>query len=173
MVSKEPVLLIVLIQTADLRWYVAGIDLEGEPIPLVRSEAGSLGGYIGTGLDDQTSFLRHRLAGILQRGCDRLWARRKKPCQIVFLADGPFLEAAPDLTFRVAEHFVQWMTSPPVVFFTSSDWSTGEKEFSLHRIAGDLDDQYRQSLDDGLPTLLRVLDDLSVWEVASTDAEKS
>ena len=120
MTAKEPVLLTVLIETASLRWYVAGISLAGEALPLLKSEAGNLSPYLGVPFDEQVSFLRHRLSGVLQRGCDRLWGRQKKPCQIVFVADGPFVQASAELTARVAEHFVEWMTRPPVVFFTTA-----------------------------------------------------
>jgi len=61
MTAKEPVLLTVLIETASLRWYVAGIGLEGEPLPLLKSEAGNLSPYLGLPFDEQVSFLRHRL----------------------------------------------------------------------------------------------------------------
>ncbi len=172
MAAKEPVLLIVLIETADLRWYVAGIGLGGDPIPLMQSEAGNLGEYIGAAFDEQIGFLRHRLSGVLQRGCDRLWGRQKKPCHIVFVADGPFVQARPELTCRVAEHFVQWMTSPPVVFFTSVGEFARGKDVSLNKVAGDLDGQYRESLDAGLPALLALMDDLTAWELASRNVEK-
>ena len=172
MALKEPVLLTVLIETADLRWYVAGIGLGGEPIPLMRSEAGNLGEYIGAAFDDQTSFLRHRLSGVLQRGCDRLWGRQKKPCHIIFLADGPFVQATPELTCRVAEHFVQWMTSPPVVFFTSANGFARGEDLSLNKVAGDLDDPYRESFEAGLPALLRLMDDLAEWELASNKVKE-
>jgi len=120
MTDKEPMLLTVLIETSCLRWYVAGIDLAGKPLPLLRSETGNLNPYLSLPFDDQVSFLRHRLSGVLQRGCDRLWGRQMKPCQIVFVADGPFVQADAELTARVAEHFVEWMTRPPVVFFTAA-----------------------------------------------------
>jgi hypothetical protein len=120
MTDKEPALLTVLIETAALRWYVAGIDLTGRPSPLLVSEPGNLSPYLGVPFDEQVNFLRHRLSGVLQRGCDRLWSRQQKPCQIVFVADGLFVEADAALTPRVAEHFVEWLTSPPVVFSGSS-----------------------------------------------------
>ena len=81
MTDKEPVLLTVLIDTSRLRWYVAGIRLDGEPLPLLRSEAGNLSPYLGIPFDDQVSFLRHRLSGVLQRGCDRLWGRQINPAR--------------------------------------------------------------------------------------------
>jgi hypothetical protein len=156
--NKEPVLLTVLITTADFRWHVAGISLPGKPIPLGQSEAGNLNQYVGSEFDEQVSFLRHRLSGVLQRGCDRLWGRLKKPCQIIFVADGPFLQAPPELTDRVAEHFVQWMTRPPVVFFTAVNGFGATGGFSLNQVAGEMDAEYPQSLDVGLPALVAQLD---------------
>ncbi|HPM79742.1 MAG TPA: hypothetical protein PLF81_03555 [Candidatus Anammoximicrobium sp.] len=164
MTAKEPVLLTVLIETASLRWYVAGIGLEGEPLPLLKSEAGNLSPYLGLPFDEQVSFLRHRLSGVLQRGCDRLWGRQKKPCHIVFVADGPFAQAAPQLTGRVAEHFVEWMTRPPVAFFICVNGFVADGMPSLQAVAGELNDQLRQSLDAGLPPLWDVLDQQQAWE---------
>ncbi len=161
--AKEPVLLTVLITTADFRWHVAGISLAGEAIPLGQSEVGNLNQYVGGTDDEQVSFLRHRLSSVLQRGCDRLWGRQEKPCQIVFVADGPFLQAAPELTRRVAEHFVEWMTRPPVVFFTSVKGFAGAGQLSLNQIAGEMDAQYRESLDAGLPALVAKLDQPQAW----------
>src|SRR5580704_9209886 len=117
MPPKEPVLLTILIETGRLRWYVAGIALDGAATPLICSEPGNLSPYVGVPLDEQVNFLRHRFAGVLQRGCDRLWGRQQKPCQIIFVADGPFIEADPELARHVAEHFVAWMSNPPVAWF--------------------------------------------------------
>jgi len=168
MTTKEPVLLTVLIETASLRWYVAGISLAGESVPLLRSEEGNLSPYLGIPFDEQVSFLRHRLSGVLQRGCDRLWGRQKKPCHIIFVADGPFAQAAPELTRRVAEHFVEWMTRPEVVFFTcASGFAAGDK-LSLRIEAGELDEQLRPPLDAGLPALLAVRNQPEAWELAPT-----
>ena len=172
MPAKEPVLLTVLIETAELRWYVAGISLAGEPIPLLRSQTGNLGAYVGTSFDEQTSFLRHRLSGVLQRGCDRLWGRLMKPCQIIFLADGPFVQAAPELTNRVAEHFVEWMTNPPVVFFTSGNGFARHEAPSLERIAGDLDSVYRKAMDSGLPALLDTMHEPDAWELSPNKSKR-
>jgi hypothetical protein len=172
MATKEPVLLTVLIETAELRWSVAGISLQGEPIPLMQSEAGNLDEYIGVPFDEQTSFLRHRLSGVLQRGCDRLWGRQKKPCHIVFVTDGPFVQATDELTPHVAEHFVQWMASPPVAFFSSDKGFGPAQNLSLSKVAGDLDGPYRDSLDAGLPELLALVGDSSVWEIAPKNVKR-
>jgi hypothetical protein len=165
MTAKEPVLLTVLVETAPLRWYVAGISLAGEPLPLLKSAAGNLSPYIGAPLDDQVGFLRHRLSGVLQRGCDRLWGRQKKPCQVVFVADGPFVQAPPELTSRVAEHFVEWMNNPPVVFFTTAAGFAATPSPVLHLVAGDLDAAFRDPLGAGLAALCGLLDQ-DVWELS-------
>src|SRR5262249_30843352 len=136
MPAKDPVLLVVLIETGQLRWYVAGIGLDGEAMPLLFSEAGNLQPYVGIAFDEQVSFLRHRLSGVLQRGCDRIWARQKKPCQIVFVTDAEFLQAETALTHAVAEHFVVWMTNPPVTFFVSRTGFESQEPSRLDLIAG-------------------------------------
>lgn len=166
MATKEPVLLVVLIETAALRWFIAGISLQGEPVPLMRSAAGNLSPYIGQGFDEQVSFLRHRLSGVLQRGCDRLWGRGKKPCQIVFVNDAPFQQASLELTQSVAEHFAIWMTSPPVVYYVSQDGFPENTTPRLNKVAGDIAEGHSQALQTGLSQLasLRLQDDL--WEEA-------
>jgi len=168
MSDKEPVLLTVLIETAELRWHVAGIDLVGKPLPLLVSEAGNLSPYLGLPFDDQVSFLRHRLSGVLQRGCDRLWGRRKKPCHIVFLADGPFTGAVAELTPRVAEHLVEWMTRPPVVFFTTPHLFGTREPPALDHLAGEMDASLRVALDVGLSALGNVWDRADAWELVPT-----
>ena len=166
MTTKEPVLLVVQIEHAYLRWYVAGISLAGVPLPLLKSEAGNLRPYVGVPLDEQVTFLRHRLSGVLQRGCDRLWGRQKKPCHVVFLADGPFSEAPPELTVRVAEHFVEWLNNPPVAFFTTAPGFSAAAPASLNLVAGELDPGYRDVLLVGLAALRDTLDQTDAWELS-------
>ncbi|HRX79458.1 MAG TPA: hypothetical protein P5307_10390 [Pirellulaceae bacterium] len=166
MSNKEPVLLTVLIQTSELRWYVAGIDLASKPIPLIRSEVGNLRPYVGESLDEQVNFLRHRLSGVLQRGCDRLWGRQLKPCHIVFVTDGPFQQAEPELAREVGEHFVQWMTSPPVVFLTAEAGFSLNVAHQLNDIAGQLDASHREALIKALPDLCSAMGADEQWELA-------
>lgn len=168
MTDKQPMLLTVLIETSQLRWYVAGIDLRGEALPLLRSDAGNLSPYVGIPFDDQVSFLRHRLSGVLQRGCDRLWGRQMKPCQIVFVADGPFVQAEPELTPRVAEHFVEWMTRPPVVYFTAAGGFAAAGSPVLNQVAGELNDDLRRALEISLPALGTALHQPDAWERVPT-----
>lgn len=168
MTAKDPVLLVVLVETARLRWYVAGIGLDGEALPLMRSELGNLDPYLRLPLDEQISFLRHRFSGVLQRGCDRLWGRQKKPCQIVFVTDGPFVQAEPELTRRVAEHFVVWMTNPPVVFFVNRQGFQPQEPITIELVEGDIDAAFRNALESGLPRLAAATQKPEAWELAPT-----
>src|SRR5258708_35055651 len=118
--SKTPVVLIVLVDAARLRWLVAALGLDGALVPLLRSEDGDLATYQGLPFDEQVSFLRHRFCGVLQRGCDRLWPAGKKACHFVFLFDGILPGATEELIQQTAEHFVEWMLNPPVVVFASA-----------------------------------------------------
>jgi hypothetical protein len=172
MTQKEPVLLTVLIETSELRWFIAGISLNGEAIPLMRSAPGNLRPYVGNAFDEQVSFLRHRLSGVLQRGCDRLWGRAKKPCHVVFVADACFEHAPAELIERVAEHFVIWMTSPPVAFFISDNRFPTDKAFALRNLAGELPESYRTALDAGLPVLSAARESSNVWEEAPEKSSK-
>lgn len=171
--AKEPVLLVVLIETGTLRWYVAGVSLAGHPLPLMRSETGSLGAYIDVAFDEQVSFLRHRLAGVLQRGCDRLWGHQKKPCQIVIVADHFFPQAPLELTQHVADHFVQWMVNPPVAFVVTNGSFRHNATSPLEPLAGQLEPSHREALEAGLPKLLAAVQRDELWEVSQSkrDAE--
>lgn len=164
MPNREPVLLTVLVETAKRRWFAAGITLRGEPVPLTCSAAGNLDPYLGAPLDEQVSFLRHRLSGVLQRGCDRLWGRSMKPRHIIFVADADFVSDRPELTQRVAEHFVLWMSNPPVAFFISTNGFAFRDPPSLQPIAGELDPADLQLLTTGLPQLVALLDQPAHWE---------
>lgn len=165
MSAKQPVLLTVLIESQSQRWFVAGVDLEGNAVPLICSHSGDLAGYVGQPFGEQASFLRHRLSGVLQRGCDRLWGRNMKPCQIVFVADDLFSDAEPELTQRVADHFVEWMSKPPVVFFVSQSAEAGAERSDLSRLAGEMSAEMEQVLTQGLEELLvaRTVEDQ--WEL--------
>jgi hypothetical protein len=164
--AKEPVLLTVFVETATLRWFVAGIDARATAIPLVCSEPGNLSPYLGVALDEQVSFLRHRFAGVLQRGCDRLWGRQQKPFQIVFVTDAPFAEAPPELTRRVADHFVAWMTSPAVVFFTNRAGNSPSEPATLELVAGALDPGWQTAFESGLPQIVAATQQPGAFELA-------
>ncbi|QDV47611.1 hypothetical protein Enr13x_75220 [Stieleria neptunia] len=168
MTEKEPVLLTVLIESATRRWSVAGVTLDGRAVPLMCTEPGDFDPVVGATLDEQTSYLRHRLSGVLQRGCDRLWGRQMKPRHIVFVADDGLEQSHPNLTQRVADHFAEWMTSPPVAFFICTDGWSGDAEFTLDAVAGELDPTHYEILTKALPPLIKKLDDRQAWEIAAS-----
>lgn len=167
MASREPVLLTVLIECGAHRWRAAAINHAGGVAPLACSEPGNLAPYVGQPFDDQVSFLRHRLSGVLQRGCDRLWGRDQKPCRIVLAADAPFPDAPAGLTQRVADHFVEWMTSPPVVFLLLNDQGG-----SYETLAGGWAEGDRAAFDAGLVELLASGEREEVWEQTGAEPRK-
>ena len=164
MTAKEPVLLTVLIETARMRWLAGGIDLQHNAIPLLVSHDNDLAQYRTLEFDEQASFLRHRFCGALQRGCDRLWGLKKKACHFVFVTDQHFPDASPELTDRVAEHLVQWMANPPLVFFSVDDRSFESRPVSTTALAGELPDDYSHVWQAGLPSLLDAANFEEEWE---------
>jgi hypothetical protein len=157
---KLPVVLVVVVEAARLRWLVASVDPDGVVAPLVRSEDGDLATYQGLDFDEQLSFLRHRLCGVIQRGCDRLWPVGKKASQFVVLFEGPLPGAPPQLIPRVADHFVEWMLNPPVAVFTS------EGVQRLSRLAGTLEQRAETALQAGLRALAAAVADPGAWDVS-------
>jgi hypothetical protein len=171
--GKVPVLLTVLVETGQFRWYVAGVGLDGISIPLLCSETGNLLPCLGVSLDEQITFLRHRFSGVLQRGCDRLWGRQMKPCQIVFISDGPIAQAEPDLLRNVGEHFATWMTKPPVVTFMSPGCFRSPERVTLDLVAGAIDPEFRQGLEAGLPGLFAAIKQSEAWELVVSKPDQS
>ena len=166
MEPKQPAVLAVLVQTGTLRWFVAGIGLDGERMPLLCSPAADLEPYLDMEFDEQASFVRHRFCGVLQQGCDRLWARSKKPVQFVFVFEEPLGHTTGDLTLRVAEHFVQWMTNPPVVVYLSENGFEPAAPPKLHKLAGDIPRPLADVVTASLPGLYASLNDDDAWEMA-------
>ena len=166
MAQKAPVMLLVLVETARLRWFLAAVDFDGRPIPLLRSEDGDLERYRGLSFDEQVAFLRHRFCGVLQRGCDRIWAQHSKACHFVFV----FEELLPDptgrLTQAVSEHFSQWMLNPPVVVFHGTGLSGPNEVPRLDRLAGHLDQPLVVLLLARLGGLVAAQEDLGAWELS-------
>lgn len=153
----------VLIQTSAHRWFVAGIDMKGRTLPLLRSQPGDFDAYLELSLDEQVAFLRHRFASVLQQGCDRLWHHQKKPECIVFVADGPFDAGKPELSQRVAEHFVTWLSKPPVAFLSGSN---GFLSPAPQMMAGKLTREQQEAFDIGLPEMVAQLAAEDLWEQA-------
>jgi hypothetical protein len=161
--SKTPVLLVVLVQTSLLRWFVAALGPDGAATPLLRSEEGDLEKYRGLDFDEQVGFLRHRFCGVLQRGCDRLWGRGMKARQFVFVFEEPLPEPTGELTAAVAEHFAQWLLNPPVVVYAGLQ--------HLDHLAGAIDAPLEEQLRARLGALLAARDDLAAWELAPAKAK--
>ena len=167
MTDKEPVLLVVLIDTAGLRWRMGEITEDGTAFPLIASQPDDLSPYRPMSFDEQASFLWHRFCGILQRGCDRLWGLREKARQFVFLIDGDFPDAPSELTTRTAEHLAQWMANPPLSFHRVSNCSAaGDWQNDLNTIAGTLPDDALEFLKTGLRKLSTDANDPDQWEEA-------
>ena len=163
MTARAPVILVVLIDTKKLSWNVACISFAGEPTPLLRSASGDLDEYRGQELDNQVSFLRHRLAGVLQRGCDRLFAHQMKASHVVFIADGNYPDADEKVTRCLAEHFVQWMMNPPVTYLLSKGLAPPQINVS-QVVAGEFPDSVAEPLKAALPKLASLLDLPDCWE---------
>ena len=161
MEPRAPVMLVVQVETARLRWFVAALGLDGRLTPLLRSDIGDLEKYKTLDFDEQVAFLRHRFCGVLQRGCDRLFARAMKALQFVFLFEEPLPEPTGALTGRVAEHFSLWMLSPPAVVFLQA--SPGP---DLVKVAGDLDAPLADLLNARLGDLLAARLELASWELS-------
>ena len=159
MEPKTPVLLLVLVETPRLRWFVAAAGPDGQTTPLLCSEAGDLEKYTALDFDEQVAFLRHRFCGVLQKGCDRLWARAMKARQFAIVFEGVLPEPTGELTRRVAEHFAEWMLSPPVAVY---DRGGG----SLERLAGALDVALEGPLRTALAGVLAAMPDAGAWELS-------
>jgi len=165
MESKTPALLVVLVETSRLRWFVAAVGLDGRAAPLLRSDVGDLEKYRGLDLDGQVSFLRHRFCGVLQRGCDRLWARNLKACQFAFVFESPLAEPSGQLTAAIAEHFAQWLLNPPVAVLVSADGFDAPAP-RLEMVAGALEAPLEELLRSRVGALLAARADEGQWELS-------
>lgn len=165
MKSRDPVLLLIVIDTSELRWYAAGVGLDGTVYPLLASEPGNLEPYRQAIGDEQLSFLRHRLSGILQQASDRLWSRNLKPCRIVTVLDGEFSDTDTSLARRLAEHMHQWLWDPPADFYLHPNWQRVQSVADLQCLAGGLDPQYESAFLEALPLLAAAIRQAEKWEV--------
>lgn len=164
MSTRDPAILVVLIDTGKLHWHAGGIPDSGQAVPLLRSEDRNLDEYIGLEFDEQVSFLRHRLAGVLQRGCDRLYALQMKVSHFVLIADGGYPHAAQGLTKRLAEHFVEWMMNPPVSYVLMPPPLDPYQMDDMKVVAGDLPQSAAALLRAGLPSLVSAIEYPDRWE---------
>ncbi|MCA9065325.1 MAG: hypothetical protein KDA96_19790, partial [Planctomycetaceae bacterium] len=154
----------ILIQTGNLQWYVASVSMDGFVQPLLVSEPGDLATYQGQEFDEQVSFLRHRFCSILQRGCDRVWGRMQKPCQVIFIADGEFPQALPELSRRVATNVVDWVAKPPVISLIISDRTDDNLWGHAQILAGTISDDHQHLLAMHLPQIRDEQSHAERWE---------
>ena len=161
MTPKTPVLLLVLVETARLRWFVAALGLDGRSVPLLRSEEGDLAKYQGLPFDEQVAFVRHRFCGVVQRGCDRLWVRDLKASHFVFVFEGLLPEPTGEVTQAAAEHFALWMLNPPAVVFNAPAGAG-----RLEKLAGDLAPPLEELVLAHLEELLAARQDANAWELS-------
>ncbi|TWT66558.1 hypothetical protein [Allorhodopirellula solitaria] len=172
MPERQPALLVVMIDTASLRWHVAAIGSGAQVIPLLRSEDGNLDEYRDLEPDAQLSFLRHRFAGVLQRGCDRLYPKQMKVSHFLLIADGHYPDAQPDTTARLAAHFVDWMINPPVTYLLHQgefrEDSVTESLDSLETVAGELPETVAASLWAGWAEMVELLSQPDCWELIAS-----
>lgn len=162
--DRKPVLLVILIETDSLRWYAGAIASAQQSFSLLRSEPGDLGGYASLPHDAQVSFLRHRLAGVMQRGGDRLYLRQMKTSRFLLIADGPFEHSASGATEHLAEHFVQWLMNPPATYLQVPKDFALDSDTDLKIVAGELPDDVREALRAQLPELIKARRCDDRWE---------
>lgn len=162
--AKTPVLLTTIVRSEKQQWFVAGVTPDGSVTTLVRSEPGNLDAYVGRGLDDQVSFLRHRLSGALQRAYDRLWDHQMKTQHIVIVLEGNFPQGDPALPKSIAEHFNLWMTCPEATTFASASLSCDDRLDEYERLAGTLPEKDTQALQAGWADLMAAIEQPAQWE---------
>lgn len=165
MSEREPAILVVLIDTHLLRWHVGCITSKNVAMPLMRSENGNLDEYRGLKLDEQVSFLRHRLAGVLQRGCDRLCGKQMKASCFLVIANGRYPYAGEELSQQVAKHFVEWMLNPPITFLQAPQGFRQIQKVPLEVVAGEFSRSLQESLESGLLEFIGWLEEPDRWEL--------
>lgn len=171
MSPDEFTILAIVVETGKLRWFLAGLSPDDQIAPLLRSQVGDFDNYLGGDFDEQIAFLRHRFAGVVQRGADRLAREGVRPGRIVFLADGPFQRASKELTDRIADHFAHYMHRPPVAYLVGDLGLEGVRPAALTRLAGELDQETENRLARLAPRLAAVMSDSQRWETAPRKRE--
>ncbi len=164
MSERQPVLLVVLVETQLFRWQVAALQADTAAVPLLRSEMLDLDQYRELDFDAQVSYLRHRIAGILQRGCDRLYAREMKAHHFILVADGPCVGAADGVTKRFAENLVDWMMNPPLTYLIAPAGFILSKSDDFEIVAGELSSSNNALLRRELLGLMTMTSDADQWE---------
>ncbi|EMI17933.1 hypothetical protein RMSM_05135 [Rhodopirellula maiorica SM1] len=91
-----------------------------------------------------------------------------KANHFVLIADGDFPEADENVTPRLAEHFVQWMMNPPVVYLRAPQGFNVQDTADLEVIAGDFPEEIASTVQAGLSQLVALQSDADCWERIAT-----
>ncbi len=129
--------------------------------------------YRGLEPEAQRAWLRHCIAGVLQRGCDRLFARNMRAEHFELIAARHFPDAAEGLTEQLADHFVQWMINPPVTFLLTPPGFVDESPVQWQLVAGELPEAIDRALHRGLPELVSELEAPAAWELIAKSQQSS
>jgi hypothetical protein len=163
--QKKQVMILVLVEAAKLRWFVASLGSDGGMEPLLRSEIGDLEKCRYLDLDEQVSFLRHRLCGAFQRGCDRIWGRGSKACQFIVIFAGSLPDSTGPVIQGVADHLTQWLLNPPLAVFSLEENRQDHTLPTLDQLAGRLESSNEEILRANLSSVLDARADARSWEL--------
>ncbi len=160
MTEKEPVTLAVHLDLSGGTWSVASVSGAFEVAPLIQSQPHDLDKWSEGSSDEQISFLRHRIAGILQQGADRLWGRQQKAQ--LFAIDFSYEDspASGEIVDRVAQHFCTWLLKPPVMCLCVRENGT------LRCIASNTDDADLEGLTAAVQQIRSQAGQTDLWEHA-------
>ena len=160
MTEKELVILAARMDFVSCRWSLASIDAEGGVDPLIQSAVNDLAKHAAGTLDERTSFLRHRIAGALQRGADRLWGLTRKAETFAIEFAPARLPDDSELISRVAEHFCTWMVKPPVVCVQTDQGG------ATSLLATNVDSPDLSRINRGLTVMRPLTEQEDLWETA-------
>ena len=121
MTEFEPVLLAVYLDLTVDAWFLATGDDIQNVTPLLRSQDGDLAAWRKGTHEERMSFLRHRIAGALQRGATIIFPQNRKVSAFTVCFPQVSNEADRAVLHGVANHFCVWMIHPPVICVEHTD----------------------------------------------------
>jgi len=165
MTEKERVILAAQFDLVACRWSMASIDNQGTVVPLIQSVIGDLAAHRSGTFDERTSFLRHRIAGALQRGSDRLWGRSQKAELFAIEFSPQDVNHDAELIQRVAEHFCVWMVKPPVICLQTESHD-GSSILAMNTESAD-----QSRINTGLSTMRPLTSQSDLWETVVVSSQ--
>ena len=115
MTEHEPVFLAIYLDLTIDAWFLATGDDIGNVTPLLRSQNGDLAAWRKGTHEERVSFLRHRIAGALQRGATIIFPQNRKASAFTVCFPQVSNKADQAVLHGVADHFCVWMIRPPVI----------------------------------------------------------